>query len=263
MKHLGRDLDLDHFFDALRRNPRRGLLLDYDGTLAPFREERDQAFPYPGVRSILDDIIRTESTRVAIITGRAVRDVLPLLGLERRPEIRGSHGWEILGQDAVDAILAPMKSEQRRALDACREWLGRAFDSARVEDKPASVALHWRGLDESRRNEARTCGRNGLAPIAQSGGLILHEFDGGIEVRVPGRDKGTSAAEFLSELGHGCAVACLGDDRTDEDMFEAVAGSGLRVLVREEPRPTLADLWLRPPEELIGFLARWRDSVSG
>jgi len=49
----------------------------------------------------------------------------------------------------------------------------------------------------------------------------------------------------------------LGDDRTDEDAFKSIKGRGLGVLVREAFRPTYADVWIKPPEELLAFLARW------
>lgn len=261
MKYLRRDVDLDHFFAALGRNPNRGLLLDYDGTLAPFRKERDQAFPYPGVREIVDEIMAAGGTRVVIISGRAVDDIVPLLGFARRPEIRGSHGWERLDPEAEEPTIAPMAAGRREALDACRKWLAGEFDATRVEDKPASVALHWRGADAAASASAEKRARGGLEPIASGAGLELRGFDGGIEVRVPGRDKGTVAEEILTELGHGCAAAYLGDDDTDEDAFRAIAGLGLRLLVRETERPTLADLWIRPPGELLEFLSRWHAAV--
>jgi hypothetical protein len=37
---------------------------------------------------------------------------------------------------------------------------------------------------------------------------------------------------------------------------------GLAVLVRAELRDTAADLWIRPPRELIAFLRRWRDACG-
>jgi len=37
---------------------------------------------------------------------------------------------------------------------------------------------------------------------------------------------------------------------------------GLAVLVRPERRETAADLWIRPPRELLTFLKRWRDACG-
>ena len=62
---------------------------------------------------------------------------------------------------------------------------------------------------------------------------------------------------ILGEIGPKAAVAYLGDDQTDENAFRAIKGRGLAVLVRIEPRPTMADVWLRPPEELGNFLRGW------
>ena len=63
---------------------------------------------------------------------------------------------------------------------------------------------------------------------------------------------------ILEEMGGSGAVAYLGDDRTDEDAFEAIAGKGLGVLVRPERRPTAAEVWLKPPGELLDFLDQWQ-----
>jgi trehalose-6-phosphatase len=67
----------------------------------------------------------------------------------------------------------------------------------------------------------------------------------------------------LAETPEDAAVAYLGDDFTDEDAFVAVKPRGLAVLVRPEFRETAADVWIRPPRELIAFLKRWRDACGG
>ena len=51
-----RPCSLETFWQLLQKGSQKILLLDYDGTLAPFRQERDKAFPYPGVRKILEKI---------------------------------------------------------------------------------------------------------------------------------------------------------------------------------------------------------------
>ena len=50
MQVLMAGLDWSRYIEEIRMAKQRALLLDYDGTLAPFRIERDQAVPYEGVR---------------------------------------------------------------------------------------------------------------------------------------------------------------------------------------------------------------------
>ena len=47
MQLLHAGIHLDGFFDRLARARRRVLLLDYDGTLAPFHRRHERALPYP------------------------------------------------------------------------------------------------------------------------------------------------------------------------------------------------------------------------
>jgi hypothetical protein len=82
-------------------------------------------------------------------------------------------------------------------------------------------------------------------------------FDGGLELRAPGKNKGDAVSAILAESGPDFAAAYLGDDQTDENAFRAIKGRGLSILVRPEPRPTMADMWLRPPDELGRFLRDW------
>jgi trehalose-phosphatase len=63
----------------------RALLLDYDGTLAPFQIDPARAEPYPGVREAIATILAAGHTRLAIVTGRAIRDLVPLLRLDPLP----------------------------------------------------------------------------------------------------------------------------------------------------------------------------------
>jgi trehalose 6-phosphate phosphatase len=250
------------FFERLRRTGTRALLLDYDGTLAPLRLDPREAVPYPGVRELLDAIMATGGTRVVLISGRWTRDLVDLVGLAERPEIWGSHGWERLHADGRHE-LGPLDERALQGLAEADTWVEeiRAL-GGRSEHKPASLAVHWRGLPPDQVRRVREKVVENWALLARESGLTLHDFDGGIELRVPGRDKGDAVRTLASELGDAAVMAYLGDDLTDEDAFRALPASGLGVLVRGELRDTHAGLWLEPPGELLDFLSRWRDETE-
>lgn len=262
MKTLKPGLDLEAFYVELSRAKTRILFVDYDGTLAPFVTERARALPYAGVREALDRIIREGNSRLAIITGRSIEDLVPLIGLEPLPEIWGSHGWERLTGDGRYSGSDP-GAAAADGLKKAFDWAKTAGLETRCELKPAAVALHWRGMDECGIDSLRKRATPEWESIAEGTGLRLHEFDGGIELRPIGRDKGYAVRTVLEEAGTNLCTAYLGDDMTDEDAFRALEGWGLRILVNTALRKTTADLWLKPPEELLEFLARWGDASGG
>ena len=259
MELLNEFKDIEAFFAALKTAPYRLLLLDYDGTLAPFKVERDQATPYDGIPELLDEIMTRNSGRVVIISGRAIKDLVPLLGLKRTPEIWGSHGWERL-TEAGTYTAFELKNKMQSGLDQAQSWAKDRGLSQRCELKHGCLAIHWRGLGEKEIESIKDDTISNLSPLAQSSELEFRNFDGGIELRAPGMDKGESVKKILSGLDES-VVSYLGDDLTDEDAFKALGQNGMSVLVNTNKRPTSADLWLKPPNELIEFLHRWLNSL--
>lgn len=256
MKILNPDLDLELFYRQRSEASQKALLLDYDGTLAPFRKEPNEAQPYPGIREVLNRLMQVPDIRLVIITGRWTKDLIPLLQLERQPEIWGSHGLERLQADGsyeIDSI----DEQHLDGLVAADEGIEELGFASRCEKKPGSLAIHWRGLDQEMVNEIKNQVEPRWSALAQAWQLSLQKFDGGLELRVPGRDKGDAVNTILAELDQSAVAAYLGDDLTDEDAFRAIKGKGVGILVRAELRPTAADLWIRPPEELITFLSGW------
>jgi trehalose 6-phosphate phosphatase len=249
---------LEAFFSTFVYGINPLLLLDYDGTLAPFRVNRFDARPWAGVRELLSRIQRQGRTRMVVVTGRPAGEIAPLLGLEPALEVWGLHGAERLYPDGRRELEAAAP-ETRQKLEELRELLRRDSLGGLFEDKPNAVVMHWRGASphKARSIEERT--RRLFEPLAQMDGLGLLEFEAGLELRA-GRDKGGAAEAILREADGNAPVAYLGDDLTDEAAFRAVkrAGSrGLSVLVRRAWRETVADVWLRPPVELRAFLDRW------
>lgn len=243
------------FFKRLARAPSRALLLDYDGTLAPFTTDRTRSFPYPEVTGLIAQIMR-RGTRVVLISGRPATQLLFLSGLNPHPEIWGSHGAERLHADGcyeADEIPA----DRVQALRIAENSLQASGLAARTEKKPGGLAVHWRGLSHEERVAVEHRVRTLWTAPVRDYGLQVLSFDGGLELRASGTNKGDVVAVILAELGPEASVAYLGDDQTDENAFRAIKGRGLAVLVRPEPRPTQADAWLVPPEQLRRFLRGW------
>ncbi|MGO9340163.1 MAG: trehalose-phosphatase [Terracidiphilus sp.] len=252
---------LTPFLQTVAQASHAVLLLDYDGTLAPFHIRRDQAYPYPGVALLLQEIVRNGRTRVIVITGRDAEDVLPLLNVHPRPEIWGVHGLQRMKTDGSTEM--PQLDERTlNGLSDADHWLGYQQLRHTPEFKAGSIAVHWRGLSENDAENLRARVLLGWRPIAEHNGLTLLEFDGGVEIRAFEADKGDAVRAFLDEISPDTPVAYLGDDNTDEAAFRAMQerveqGTGISILVRPIWRQTAARYWIKPPDELLDFLGLW------
>ncbi len=255
-------LEREQFFESLHGAGTAALLLDYDGTLAPFRLERGQALPYPGVTSLLNKIIDNGRTRVVMVTGREAYDIVPLLGITPHPEIWGSQGLERLRPDGTCEI-PRLDDSVKQALTEADAWLRRQNLYGATERKPGGIAVHWRGLLPEAIADIRRRVLLGWLPLIERFPVVVLPFDGGLEIRSPYRNKGDAVRTILAEIGDRVPVAYLGDDQMDEDAFRALQDRGLTVLVSPEWRETFADLWIRPPEALLEFLSRWLKACEG
>jgi trehalose 6-phosphate phosphatase len=254
MKVLNQELDLDRFFAQLREARERVLLLDYDGTLAPFHADPARALPYPEICTILRRIHALPNTRIALVSGRRLEDLEKARELVPHTDVWASHGWEwIVGGTPGRRVPAgDLRSELQHAaalVKQLQKW------GLRIENKIASVAVHWRGLPPSTIRLMELSVRDAWRPIAGRN-FVMQPFDGGIELRSRGHDKGDAVRTMLERCAD-ATCAYLGDDTTDEDAFRAIHGHGLGVLVRQRPRQTLAQLWLEPPHGVAAFLERW------
>jgi trehalose-phosphatase len=256
--------ELVGFFDGFAGHAHPLLLLDYDGTLAPFHVDRFKARPWVGVRELLQRIQQQGRTRMAVITGRPAAEIAPMLALDPPLEVWGLHGAERLYPDGRRELEQAPAATQAK-LEELREFLKRDSLGGLFEDKANGVVMHWRGVSRRKAEQIEQRTRALFEPLAHMQGLALLDFDAGLELRV-GRDKGGAVEAILAEAGAGVSgrmdspVAYLGDDLSDEAAFRAVnqiGSRGLSVLVGRKWRETAAKAWLRTPGELREFLERW------
>ncbi len=254
--------EIQSFLQNVARAPQALLMLDFDGTLAPFRKDRMTAFPYPGVSSLLQEIRATGKTRIVIVSGRDATEIIPLLAIEPHLEVWGCHGLQRIKVDGKVSVSA-LDERTWKALLVAEEWLVSQKLQNAAEFKTGSIAVHWRGLNENQAQDIHDRVMQGWAEIAQQHGLDLLHFEGGVEIRSTKANKGAVVRTLLGEMKSSVPAAYLGDDITDEAAFGTINASGLSILVRPEWRPTAARLWLRPPREVIDFLARWLEVCLG
>lgn len=261
MQILNPEFEADGFFARVREAPRRVLLLDYDGTLAPFVADRSRAQLYPGVPNVLAALAVDARTRLAIVSGRPLDDLVRMVGMPL--ELWGSHGLEHQTAAGVRAV-TPSTGRVRKLLAEASRWVLARVREDLLEVKPFGLALHARAApDDFSRIGPEVLAR--WSGPAREAGLEVRMFDAGIEFRPAGVGKGVVVERTLGEEAPDLPAAYLGDDDTDEDAFAAIQGRGLAALVRPFWRQTRADVWLCPPADLVAFLKRWLrgDPVGG
>ncbi len=254
MKILKKDLNIHSFLRKIAIAPKTILLLDYDGTLAPFRKQRQKAVPYIGIKEILTKLINLDNCRTIIISGRPAKDIRMLLDLDKYPEIWGCHGAEKITSEG-NHVAAKLSFETREALNEAALAARQEGFWNRCEQKHSSLALHWRGLSTREIKQIKSRAEKIWNSITKRKNLTISEFDGGIEIRAKGITKGTAVNTILNEIAFDLPVLYLGDDFTDEDAFDILEKRGLSILVKSEYRPTKADIWIKPPDELLAFLS--------
>ena len=260
MKILNSNININGFFNHISKSPSL-LLLDYDGTLAPFVKNRLEAFPYPGVKEQLLSLLSLKNVRVVIISGRSLIDLETVIKINEKLECWGSHGME---RKAADGTITYAKLDpiQRAGIDRGIKVCQENVEPHQCEIKPFAVAVHWRGTEQNEHSPSIQKIKEIWLEITKSHNLDLHHFDHGIELRPKGQNKGDVINTLLAEVSQETPIAYLGDDATDEDAFAALGNRGLKVLVKKELHPTLADIAITPPEELLGFLNQWITSAQ-
>lgn len=211
--------------DELATTPHLLVCCDYDGTLAPIVEDPARAAPIPDAVAALRALSILPSTTVAVVSGRALRDLALLSRLPSEIHLVGSHGGEFDHDFELNA-------QQRRLLDQCivdaRE-LAADIDGAHLEVKPSSVAIHVRRCAEADGRELME--RLIMGPGQYPGVLVRHGKEV-LELSVVHTQK-SDAVDLLRHRVGATALLFVGDDVTDESVFDGLSGPDVGVKVGE------------------------------
>jgi len=236
-------------------------ILDYDGTLTPIVTFPRAAVLAPSVRRTLARLAASERVRLAILSGRALRDVRARVRLDD-VIYGGCHGLEIEGSGLRfrhPRASAARVVAARRALAAGAA----SIPGAHVEFKGLAVSFHYRRVAPSRHAEARA--------------LAAHVAQRMPDLRmIPGRavfdfvprvrwSKGAAARWIIDGVGRSLGpgapvIVYAGDDTTDETAFTALRRRGLTVRVGRRARE--AEYAVSGVRQMHALL-RWIDRALG
>ena len=206
----------------LSRTERLLVALDFDGTLAPEVDVPSRARALPEARRAVLELLGLPSTRVALISGRAMESLEHVSDLPDNVLLVGSHGVEIRLDSPTELTLDTSELKQVDVLSGLLEDVAEKVDHVWIESKPAGFALHTRLASDEGSRQAH------LMALAETQseieGLTVREGKNVLEFSIRSTTKG-EALLHLKEYTKATAVLYAGDDVTDEDAF-AVLRSG-------------------------------------
>jgi len=243
----------------LARTRRLLVALDFDGTLAPEVDDPEKARAIPEAREAVLRLLAMPNTRVALVSGRAIRSLELVADLPDNTLLVGSHGIE-LRLDTPDPTIALDTTELKR-VDVLSEVLGEVADSIDqvwLEEKPAGFALHTRLATDHDSRIAHLVALSETA--AEVDDLTVRSGKNVLEFSVRSTTKG-EAIEHLRDYTRATAVFFAGDDVTDEDAFAALEPDD--VGLKSGEGSTLANYRVKGPKEVARALALLADFREG
>ena len=258
MKHLF--LQLNKLKDFLK-DKFIFLFLDYDGTLVPIVQNPDNAIMPQKIKTILRCLSKSPNLRIAIISGRALKDIKNKIGMEGII-YAGNHGLEI--EDPKIKFKAPVPVRYKAALKKIRTILKKKLSKIKgviMEDKVLTLSVHYRLVDAKDIWLVKTIFHETLAYYIVSNKIKIRHGKKELEIRPPLEwDKGKVVLWLLARLKfilgeEPCIPVYIGDDITDEDAFRALKDRGLTVFVGDSGK-THAEYYLKNTQEVIGFLGQ-------
>jgi trehalose 6-phosphate phosphatase len=211
------------------------LFLDIDGTLLDFADRPDRVAVPAGLRDHLAAAAGRLDGALALVSGRPLADIDRLFDPLRLPA-SGQHGGE-WRRTAGAAPELTAGAEIPAALRGLADDLARRHRGLVVEQKSHALALHYRHAPEL----GPALGADLAAALEGCAGLMLMPGRLVWEIKDAGQSKGTAVDRFMAMPGFvGRHPVFIGDDRTDEDGFRAVAArGGLALPVGRLARPGL------------------------
>lgn len=215
--------------EQYRQATTRALMLDYDGTLVPFADIPNRAYPDQALLELITTLAQDSANEIVIISGRSRNDLEQWFGA-LPVSLIAEHGmwlrkrwepWKLLRSTTAD-----WKERVRPILQVYVDRLPGAL----LEEKDFSLAWHYRNAEPEQASLRAQELVDDLSGYTRNIDVQVLEGNRVIEVRNTGVNKGTAAMEWLGTTLPEFILG-VGDDWTDEDLFRALPESAFSVRV--------------------------------
>ncbi|MEW6685769.1 MAG: trehalose-phosphatase [Candidatus Edwardsbacteria bacterium] len=238
------------------------LMLDYDGTLVPIKLRPELAKIPVRVKSLLERLARNPHLRLAIISGRTLKDVIRLVNIKGIYYV-GCHGLEMVGPGL--RFIHPQAKRAMPILKILHRELTQALSTIKgvlLENKVLTIAVHYRDVSVKYiagiRKIIKKLESDYRKKLVCLRGRKVYEFIPRIKW-----NKGKAVKFLLKKLSNEKPLPIyIGDDTTDEDAFKILKGKGLTILVegrgdlagRLYPENTAASFRMKSVKQVYNFL---------
>lgn len=224
-----RKLIIDDLVEAYSRAKSRAILLDYDGTVMP--QNSINKTPSSEVISILNTLCRDRKNTVFIVSGRGKESLSNWFSPCRKLGIAAEHGYFLKWSqnDTWETCSQSSDFGWMQIAEPVMKLYTEATDGSSIEKKESALVWQYRDADQgfgyTQAKEMLDHLESVLAnePVAVKSGQLI------VEVKPQGVTKGLVAEKiFTSMYENGKQadfVLCVGDDRSDEDMFEIISNT--------------------------------------
>jgi len=240
--------------ESFRASRSRLILLDYDGTLVPFAPRPRDAVPTPRVVELVARLSGAAGVTAAIVSGRSRADLEAFFGHVPDLWLIAEHGGLVRSPRTREWEMArprPDNEWKARVLPVLDHYIDRTPGSF-LEEKELALVWHHRLADpefgEWLANELVATLDEMLADTE----LQAIRGNKTVEVRFAWANKGAVVDRLQSLRPDADFRLAIGDDRTDEDLFQRLRGEAWTVRVGEGT--SSARYSLDSPAEVIAFL---------
>ncbi|KAK9008157.1 hypothetical protein V6N11_075059 [Hibiscus sabdariffa] len=224
-----RRLSTDHILLAYKRTNRRAIFLDYDGTVVP--KASIIKSPSPEVISIIQTLCDDPKNTVFIVSGRGRTSLSEWLAPCKKLGIAAEHGYFIRWSKDSEWETCPVSAdlEWKRIVEPVMNLYREATDGSSIEAKESALVWHHQDADPDFGSCQAKELLDHLESVLANEPAVVNRGQHIVEVKPLGVSKGLVAEKVLSRMVNGGEppdlVMCVGDDKSDEDMFQSILTS--------------------------------------